>query len=235
MLMPSPSAFVRQVTEWDVHTWQRALSYWERYIGSHAPAMLCGLELGARHGGLSCFFAKQYGSSMYCSDFGFPSDKAKHLHQEQGVAHLISYHDVDAARIPFEDHSFDFVVFKSVLGAVGARGHYARIEQAMTEIQRVLKPGGVLFFAENLSGSLLHRLARRFFVSWGRAWHYVSHREMQALLSGFSHHELYATGFFAAFIPGPARLKNAAARIDALLSFLPASWKYVGYGLAVKE
>lgn len=170
--MPPSNAFVRQVTEWDVHTWQRALSFWERYIESHAPVMSSGLELGSRHGGLSYFFAKQYGSRMYCSDYGFPSEKAKQLHQREGVASLISYHEADAAQIPFEAGTFDFVTFKSVLGAVGAHGRFDRIEQAIKEIHRVLKPGGVLFFAENLRGSWLHRQSRAWFVPWGKAWYY---------------------------------------------------------------
>lgn len=222
------------VVEWDVPTWKRAVVHWEHFIAAQQPDLSYGLELGSRHGGLSYFFAKKYDSKVCCSDYGFPSEKAKQLHELAGLSELITYHDVNATQIPFADEAFDFVVFKSMLGAVGARGQFERIEQTLDEIYRVLKPGGVLFFAENLRGSWLHQQSRALFIPWGKAWHYLSLSEMTDLLEPFSKKEIHCTGFSAAFVPKPIWLKNTAAAIDAQLNFLPDSWKYVAYGHAIK-
>jgi SAM-dependent methyltransferase len=157
------------------------------------------------------------------------------LHAQSGVAHLMTYAKADATALPFPDQSFDFVVFKSVLGVVGSHNRVERMEQAMQEMQRVLKPGGVLFFAENLQGSYLHRLARHWFVSWGKNWRYLSFLELSALLSGFAGQALHSTGFLSAFVPRPAWLKGLLAQTDRLLFFIPKTWRYVAFGYAVKQ
>ncbi len=222
------------VVEWDVSTWKRAIIYWENFIEAYQPNLSHGLELGSRHGGLSYFFAKKYGANLYCSDYEFPSEKARHLHEKEGIAHQISYHNVDATKIPFKDEIFDFVVFKSMLGAVGAREQFFKIKKAAEEIHRVLKPGGILFFAENLRGSWLHKQSRAMFIPWGKSWYYLSLAEMKDLFTSFSSKEIHSTGFTAAFVPKPILLKEMAAAIDAQFQFLPDSWKYVAYGHAIK-
>lgn len=222
------------VVEWDIPTWKRAVVHWENFMAAQQPNLSLGLELGSRHGGLSYFFAKKYGANLYCSDYEFPSEKAKQLHKTEDIAHQITYHDVDATKIPFKDETFDFVVFKSMLGAIGAREQFFKIKKAMEEIHRVLKPGGVLFFAENLRGSWLHKQSRAMFIPWGKSWYYLSLLEINDLLEIFSDKEIRFTGFSAAFVPKPLWLKNTAAAIDERLYFLPNSWKYVTYGHAIK-
>ena len=189
-----------------------------------------GLEIGARNGGLSWFFAQHFNSQMTCTDFGGPSEKAQQLHQQSGLNQRITHQDADATQLPFADETFDFVVFKSVLGAVGRDNSPENQQRALAETHRVLKPGGVLFFAENLSGSLLHRLARRVFVPWGKSWRYLKISELQRWLGLFEQVEIHSTGFFAAFIPKPVRLKNLVANLDSGLFFLPKNWHYVGFG-----
>ena len=48
------------------------------------------------------------------------------------------YHQVDAAKLPFPDRAFDFAI------AIESFEHIERNEQAMSELARVLKPGGVV-------------------------------------------------------------------------------------------
>ena len=48
------------------------------------------------------------------------------------------YHQVDAAKLPFSDSVFDFAI------AIESFEHIERNEQAMSELARVLKPGGVV-------------------------------------------------------------------------------------------
>lgn len=221
--------------EWDVVTWSWALRFWEKVMLQKELQHSSGLEIGARNGGISWFFARQFGCSVCCTDYEGPSELAHQLHAESGLGHLISHATADATTLPFPDETFDFVVFKSVLGVVGSHNRMERVEQAIQEMQRVLKPGGVLFFAENLQGSTLHRFARRWFVSWGKNWRYLRLAELDALLSGFGQKELHSTGFSAAFVPKPAWLKGCFAHIDSLLFFIPKSWRYVAYGYAVKR
>lgn len=224
------------VLEWDVVTWSRSLIFWVNFIKSNPTLHLQnGLELGAHHGGLTLHFARQFQAKMVCSDVANNFTAAQSLHKKYEVNHLITYAEINATSIPYPNATFDFVVFKSVLGVIGAKGQTDQIEQAMNEIHRVLKPGGVLFFAENLKGSLLHQLARRWFVPWGKNWHYLSISEMEVLLAPFGQFEIQTTGFFAAFIPKPEWLKNLVASIDPLMFFFPKNWRYVMYGFAIKK
>ncbi len=219
---------------WDVATWSRPLRYWEKYIGEKKDfSGKCGLEVGANMGGLSLFFARQFGCQMLCTDYIFP-EKAKDFHQRFNLSIPIDYMQVDVQQIPFSDASFDFVVFKSMLGVVGSHGRNEQIEMAIKEMRRVLKPGGILFFAENLKGSALHSSARSRFITWGNNWHYLSLPEINQLLRGFSSNEVYTTGFLAAFVPRPKWLKSFFAWCDQCLFFIPAKWQYVAYGHAVK-
>lgn len=225
---------MRDFVGWDVATWSRPLRFWENRIGTNMNLSgKQGLELGANLGGLSLFFAHRFGCPMVCSDYVFP-EQARAWHQAFAGPVPIEYKQVDVRQIPFPEASFDFVVFKSLLGFVGSHGRAEQIGTAMKEIHRVLRPGGVLFFAENLEGSPLHTLARRSFVPWGRHWHYLSLPEIQQLLRCFSTSEVCATGFFAAFVPRPEWLRGMVARFDQSLPFIPPKWRYVAYGYAAK-
>ncbi|MFN0212924.1 MAG: class I SAM-dependent methyltransferase [Saprospiraceae bacterium] len=225
----------QDILEWDIPTWARALGFWEKIIDEQSMQLAYGLEIGAHHGGISLFFAKRYGAKMVCTDLNNASEKAKSLHLKYNVGPQIEYITLDATQIPFPENSFDFVVFKSVLGAIGRNDQPEKQQQAIAEIHRVLKPGGILFFAENLQGSTLHRLARRFFVPWGKSWRYLTLNELSKWLSVFEYKNVYSTGFLSAFVPNEGWLKNQMAGLDNHLSFLPKNWKYVAFGFARKK
>jgi ubiquinone/menaquinone biosynthesis C-methylase UbiE len=224
----------KEIFEWDVTTWARAVHFWEKAIAQKNLVLESGLEIGARHGGLSLFFAKRYGAKMVCSDVEADFEKARNLHHAHGVGHLVEYAQADALVLPYPESHFNFVVFKSVLGVVGRNGQPEKQQQAIAEIKRVLKPGGVLFFAENLRGSGLHQLARRVFIPWGNSWRYVSLTELDDWFSIFQGKEIRATGFFAAFVPRPEWLKTLIAILDQVLLFVPKNWRYVAHGYAQK-
>ena len=99
---------------------------------------------------------------------------------------------------------------------------------------KALKPGGVLLFAENLTGSLFHQLARKKFVKWG-GWLYLSIERLNQLLKVFSAVELKTTGVSAVF-GRTEKQKNNLARFDAALlnSVCPENWHYIAYGIAKK-
>ena len=100
---------------------------------------------------------------------------------------------------------------------------------------RVLRPGGLLLFAENLRGSPLHQSARRRFVPWGETWRYVTEADIREFLEPFSEREIHTTGFSSAFVPGPEWLKTLASHLDAsVFAWVPRRWNYVAYGYAVR-
>jgi ubiquinone/menaquinone biosynthesis C-methylase UbiE len=74
----------------------------------------------------------------------------------------VSVVNTPAENLPFEDDSFDTVVSTMVLCTV------ADPEQSLTEISRVLRPGGKLLFCEHVEsdGRLLGAAQRRFAGPW---------------------------------------------------------------------
>jgi SAM-dependent methyltransferase len=61
---------------------------------------------------------------------------------------------MDAHRLAFPDHHFDVVFGISIL-------HHLEFETALHELRRVLKPGGLVLFAEPLDNNPIARLVRR--------------------------------------------------------------------------
>lgn len=222
------SVLMRDIVTWDVRTWSTAALFWERVI-PQGRKLRC-LEIGAGPGGPSLWLALQ-GHEVLCTNWQNTEGQARPLHDRYGVSG-ISYQDVDATSIPFEDE-FDLIVFKSVIGGVGTK---ADQDSAMAGIHRALKPGGTLIFAENLRSTVLHRLARAIaYKVRGTSWRYVTVKELEPHLAEYSSHELRTTGFLSMFGPGE-RVRNALATADDRVfnRILPRSWHYVSYGTATK-
>jgi len=222
---------IADIIEWDVESWKKALEFWEEKIDW--SKIHTALELGGRRGGLSLWLAKK-GIHCICSDLENTETTAKPLHQKYGVENLVEYQDINALNIPFENH-FDLVAFKSIVGGIGRDNNPENQRKAFEQIHKVLKPGGILVFAENLAASRLHKTLRKKFVKWGDSWRYVSLAELSDYLAVFSSFELQSTGVMASFGRNEAQRK-ALAQIDKLgiNQLSPASWKYIGYGIAVK-
>lgn len=212
------------VIEWDVPNWSLALDFWVQ--GSELDLQHCrALELGAAHGGLSLWLALS-GARVVCTDLRGPTPQARTLHRKYHVEDLIEYAALDATSIPYANH-FDLVIFKSVLGDIGRNNRPELQARAVSEMFKALKPGGELWFAENLSGATLHRLARRC-VKRGRLWRYLTVAEIDELLAQFTHKQQMTAGFLGVF--GRARfVRNALGAFDRLLCnrLLPDRWKYM--------
>jgi SAM-dependent methyltransferase len=222
---------INDIIQWDIKSWSKALAYWDKSI--NWDKIQNALELGGREGGLSLWLALK-GNNVVCSDLKDVKLTAEPLHIRHNVSNLITYRDIDATNIPYENY-FDIVVFKSILGGIGSNNNYEIQKKVFKEIHKALKPGGKLLFAENLIASPLHRQLRKMFVNWGNTWRYISLQEFNDFLKDYSSFTLNATGFLATFGRNENQ-RNLLSGIDDLIlnKVCPNNWKYIGYGIAEK-
>lgn len=225
----SADVSLAEFIEWDVRNWSASLDYWKKH--SRQDLSQCSaLEIGSGYGGLSIWMAMQ-GARVTCSDVNGPLDEAVNKHVAKGVSNLFKYESLDATDIPYTN-KFDVVFFKSMLGAINSRELQAK---AISEMHKALKPGGELFFAENLTASAMHKYFRRRFVKWGKLWRYVSIEEMNEFLSPFSTVSTCAVGF-AGTLGRSEWQRNALGVADKLFfnHVTPEQWKYILLGVARK-
>ncbi len=228
--MTIDDAFMNDIVGWDVRTWSKAVRLWQPHVAA-APPLLKVLEVGAGPGGPSLWLHR-LGHDVVCSNWQHTREQAEPLHTSYGVTG-IDYIDIDLnAQIPWENH-FDIVVFKSVLGGLGP--NFSSQRNAMSEIHKALKPGGLLLFAENLRGTWLHRFGRAIAYRLRRAtWRFTTVKEMQELLEPFSNYELHTTGFLGVFGMSESQRRALAGLDDRGFGRVPESWRYVAYGIATK-
>lgn len=74
--------------------------------------------------------------------------------QAQGFADRTEFVVADAHDLPFASDSFELIVGRSIL-------HHLDLRLALTELRRVLEPGGVAVFSEPLAHNPLLRIGRR--------------------------------------------------------------------------
>ena len=217
--------------QWDVANWSAALDFWTKHAPLGAATLDC-LEIGASLGGISMWLARQ-GHRVVCSDLGSAEERARPLIERYGVLDRVTFENLDATSIPYADR-FDVVVFKSVLGGIGYGGA-ERQREAIHSMHRALKPGGFLLFAENLTGSALHRYLRSRYIRWGNRWRYVTVDEMRDFLQVFRDVQFGTTGFFGTLGRSETQRKILAT-LDrfAANALVPPAWHYVIYGVARK-
>lgn len=215
--------------EWDVISWSRVMNIWQKYLESNRGKYV--LEVGSRRGGLSLMLAKEYGMQVVCSDFYNPETSAQLLHKKYITNHKIKYEAVDCVDMSFEDNTFDVVVFKSVVGNLGSADKQLL---AFNEMFRVLKPGGILLFAENLESSALHMYLRRKFLVRGSHWRYLKLNEMVSFLKYYNFVEVNTIGFLANLI-SKNWIKKFFSYVDFLFEkIVPKKLRYIVYGAAIK-
>ncbi|MDR2108543.1 MAG: class I SAM-dependent methyltransferase [Coriobacteriales bacterium] len=231
---------LREYLQWDIATWKQALAHWDNILSQYCSfaeghetsdaRRLKALDLGARDGGLSLYLA-QKDVDVICSDIAGPSDSARELHVRRGVSERISYAKVDATDMPFDDDQFDIVILKSLFAVIGVGNNPEAIRTAIREIHRVLRPKGMMLFAENVAGTALHMKARKLFVPWGRDCYYSTLAELEEMLDIFADSQVQTYGFLSC---AKKDFKPFAA-LDQLICRSPKSpYHYMAFGHATK-
>lgn len=224
----------KEIIEWDVINWGKFIDFIElANIDFNGKKVL---EVGARDGGLSLYFALK-GAYVTCTDLEGPTDKAHELHKKHNVEDKVTYAALDATDIPFEYlGKFDYIIFKSVIGGIGSFNDYKAQQECVTNLFGCLKWGGTLIFVENMQASPLHKYARRKFVKWGKSWHYESIEELHQLMSRFVPVKEKYVGFLGCFGRSEAA-RERLGKIDSVIfdRILPKSWKYIGMYIYNKE
>ena len=215
---------INHIIGWDIRNWSRFLIFSEKYINHIGPGKKA-LEIGARHGGLSLYLALK-GFTVICSDLTSPEPTAKIIHDQYGVTERVKYEVVNALNIPYDDNSFDLVMFKSVLVNMENQENQ---KKAMNEIYRILKPNGVLLFAENLKGSQLHQYLRKRFVNQYLLSQrkYLSIEDIDDLGASF-HTVIKETYGFLGLLGWNETIRNILGILDGCIDRVsPAAWRYI--------
>ncbi len=229
-------SLLKDIIVWDVKNWSVALNYWEKATTIDLRSCY-GLEVGAEYGGLSLWLALK-GANVLCSDIISPKENAWHKHTEHNVSSLIEYEALDIASMPYKDR-FDVIMLKSVLGALG-KG-VTQEEQiilrgnAIQEMHKALKPGGELFFVENLVASPLHRFLRKLPLKRGKIWKYMTIVEMINHLSIFNDYQFITVGFLGQ-LGKQEWTRYLFGTLDRMVvdALVPKSWRYLIIGVARK-
>lgn len=219
--------------EWDVNTWSRAINCWSECIKLYPiKSDSIALEIGGRSGGLSLYLANEFSIKTICSDLFNPDNFAKNFHSKFGVENLITYEEQNCLNLSYADCTFDFIIFKSVIGALGTCENQ---KIAISEMYRCLKPGGILLFAENGKSTIVHNLLRKKFNKWSaNYWYYPSIDELKFYLNNFSQVKIHSTGFISILFRNK-NFKKIAEYLDVfLIKITPPNYHYVIYGFAIK-
>jgi SAM-dependent methyltransferase len=231
-LKKNQSHLIRDIIQWDVGSWSKILKYWDKNI-NWSTVDTC-LELGGRKGGLSLWLALKR-KAVICSDLSNAQEQAELLHSKYKVDDLITYKNIDATNIPYENQ-FDIIVFKSIIGGI-KNNIFENQQKVFDEIYKALKPGGKLLFAENLTGSFLHQFLRRMFVERCKSgrWRYITLHEVKFFLNQYKNYSINTTGLIGVFGQTEWQRNLLSFIDDVVLNHVcPDNWKYISYGIAEK-
>lgn len=101
------------------------------------------IDLGAGYGGAARYLARTTGCHVTCLNLSeVQNERNRRMSAEQGLAEQIEVVDGTFEDIPYPDASFE------VVWSQDAFLHSGRRETILREVQRVLKPGGLLVFTD---------------------------------------------------------------------------------------
>jgi SAM-dependent methyltransferase len=192
------------------------------------------LEYGCGEGWITIDLARS-GANVSAFDIsGEAVVKTRKLLSKSGFADRCSISQMGAERLEYPDESFDIAVGFAIL-------HHLDVKLALAELYRVLKPGGVAYFAEPLGTNpainLYRRLTPQFRTEDEEP---LNLRTLAPLLSQFKdvrHSEYYVTALAAiglVYLPFGTRLYPAVNRHlmkldEKLLGYFPGLGRFAWY------
>ena len=98
------------------------------------------LDVGCGAGHTACLIAEQHGAHVIGIDISeVMIDKANERAQRMGLMTMVEFRTADAYQLPFGNDCFDIVLIESVLTPLAGDK-----DQALQEMIRVLRPGGLI-------------------------------------------------------------------------------------------
>lgn len=140
----------RRLWEREAPRYDRQMRVWERFLFGAARAWVCGqatgdvLEVAIGTGRNLLFYPPDIrltGIDLSPAMLSIARTRAAELNRE------VELHDGDAHALPYDDASFDTVVCTFSLCNIPDH------RQAITEMYRVLRPGGVLLLADHVAST----------------------------------------------------------------------------------
>ncbi len=126
----------------DIHAKGKSLKLLLKLISPQAHWQMLDVATGAGHTALA--FAPHVASVIASDITAGMLNKTKELAAKRGITNLQTKL-ADAEALPFDDESFDLLTCRL------AFHHFPQTRQALSEFSRVLKPGGILGFTDNVT------------------------------------------------------------------------------------
>lgn len=228
---------VNEIIEWDIPNWSQLIDFWTPVLET-LPRNSKVLAIGERNGGLSAWLALK-GFTVVCTDREFPTEKAKLLHNQLGIADKIIYDKLDIVNCDWNSQEFDIIVAKSVIGGLKAdpgnrqTRNFQVQQSAVQNIYKLLKDGGYFFSAENMQGSWLLKQ----FKKWKKkdmGWRYLDWQEIKELYNDFKFAQMEAFGVLPTTFGNKTLNKVFFLANKHILNHLPNNYKYISFVVVQK-
>jgi SAM-dependent methyltransferase len=184
------------------------------------------LDVGAQFGALA-IYATQLGCRVAAVDYGMYEKAFREAVADRGV----DYRECDLGRepLPFPDNSFDFATYTDVI-----EHHAFSPKRVLTEIHRVLVPGGRLILATPNHASIYNRIRLCFGRSINDEFDYFFNTTADAKPYPGHHREFTREEIRSALEQTNFRVLECRV-IDDDLESLVNYWRHVGGALSITD
>lgn len=143
----------------------------------------------------------------------------------------IRYEIIDALDIGLKE-TYDFILFKSMLGGIGRIGSEKLQMDVMRQVHKSLKKGGEVLFIENMRGAYIHQLYRKRYGATRNDWCYPSFADFIKMSNIFSKVKYVTFGVLGS--SGNLLIKVRTAFDLKFEKIFPKSWRYIYAGIYQK-
>jgi len=205
-------------------------------VSDRSPEGKFILEYGCGSGWMTAELAA-LGAKVYSFDISDQAvEETKQFLENNNLLSLCSINKMAAESLEYNDNEFDIIFGFAIL-------HHLDIKLSIGELYRVMKPGGVAYFAEPLEGNPFLWLYRKLTPNYRTPDEKpIVIEEFKLLIDDFSqfeHEEYYLTALFAfvlIYLPYVSKYYDAVSRslqkLDRkLLKIFPALGKFAWYSI----